>query len=73
MDDAVTMDQATDLARTVKRARTALVAAVSARLDSGLRPPHAQVFEHLEPGGSRLTALADRAGMSHQAMGELVA
>jgi DNA-binding MarR family transcriptional regulator len=31
------------------------------------------VFEHLDPGGTRITALAERARMTHQAMGELVA
>jgi MarR family transcriptional regulator, temperature-dependent positive regulator of motility len=60
------------LARTVKRARTALVEAVAARLGSGLRAVHTQVFDHLDPEGTRLTVLAERAGMTHQAMGELV-
>ncbi|MGI8559359.1 MAG: MarR family winged helix-turn-helix transcriptional regulator [Solirubrobacteraceae bacterium] len=31
------------------------------------------VFENLPPGGARLTEIAARAGMSHQAAGELVA
>lgn len=31
------------------------------------------VFENIDPGGTRLTDLAARAGMTHQSMGELVA
>ena len=31
------------------------------------------VFENIDPGGTRLTVLAARAGMSHQAMGQVVA
>lgn len=30
------------------------------------------VFENLDPGGTRLTTLSARAGMTHQSMGELV-
>jgi DNA-binding MarR family transcriptional regulator len=30
------------------------------------------VFENIDPGGTRLTELAARTGMTHQAMGELV-
>jgi DNA-binding MarR family transcriptional regulator len=33
---------------------------------------HIHITRHLELGGTRLTALADRAGMSKQAMGDLV-
>jgi len=66
------------MARAVKRAGNALVEAlrVTANPDGGgpaLRAAHAQVFEHLDPGGTRVTALAERARMTHQAMGELVA
>lgn len=38
-----------------------------------VRPAHARVFEALEPSGSRLTQLAERAQLTHQSMGELVA
>ncbi len=34
---------------------------------------HYPVFENIDPEGTRLTVLASRAGISHQAMGELVA
>jgi DNA-binding MarR family transcriptional regulator len=61
----------------IKRSRTALVEAVAAQSRTagraGLRAAHTQVFEHLDPAGTRLTVLADRAGMTHQAMSELVA
>jgi DNA-binding MarR family transcriptional regulator len=59
------------MAKTIKQARAALVEAIL-RGGSELRPAHTQVFEHLDPEGTRLTSLADRVGMSHQAMGELV-
>lgn len=37
-----------------------------------IRPGHGRVFRFIEPDGSRLTDLADRAGLTKQAMGELV-
>jgi DNA-binding MarR family transcriptional regulator len=61
---------AQEMARTVKGARNALVGALAAL--GPLRPAHAQVFEHLDPDGTRPTVLAQRAGMTHQAMSELV-
>jgi DNA-binding MarR family transcriptional regulator len=66
------------MARAVKRARSSLVDAVVRSLaaeaggTAGLNPAHAQVFECLDPAGTRLTVLAQRAQMTHQAMGELV-
>ena len=60
----------------VKRARSALQAALIGGLradGSLLRVAHAQVFEFVDPAGTRLSTLAERAGMSHQAMSELVA
>ncbi|AXK85576.1 winged helix DNA-binding protein [Nocardia farcinica] len=41
-------------------------------LDERLRPAHFAVFRYLDPEGSRITALADAAGMTQQSMGELV-
>jgi DNA-binding MarR family transcriptional regulator len=38
----------------------------------GLQPSHQVVFASLGRAGTRLTALAERAGMSKQAMGQLV-
>jgi DNA-binding MarR family transcriptional regulator len=47
-----------------------------ARLDTagfpGLTPAHQAVFENLDPGGTRLTELAARGGITHQSMSELV-
>jgi DNA-binding MarR family transcriptional regulator len=64
------------MVRTVKRARSALVEAVRRRLGHGERSvpraAHTQVFENLDPGGTRLTVLAERTQMSHQAMGEMI-
>jgi DNA-binding MarR family transcriptional regulator len=37
-----------------------------------LRPAHSPVFQHLEPGGTRIGLLADRARMTNQSMGYLV-
>src|ERR1051326_8686921 len=74
MDDQLAA--ATAMARTVKRARTALVDAIRRAMhgaeQSVPRAAHAQVFESLDPDGTRLTVLAERAQMSHQAMGEMV-
>ncbi|MFE7802232.1 MarR family winged helix-turn-helix transcriptional regulator [Nocardia sp. NPDC057440] len=43
-----------------------------ARLGDQLRPAHYVVFRHLDPAGTRITALAEAAGMTQQSMGELV-
>jgi DNA-binding MarR family transcriptional regulator len=68
---------ALEMTRIVKGARGLLSGAVLDHLRASgapdLRAAHQQVFESLDAEGSRVTVLADRAGMSHQAMGELVA
>jgi DNA-binding MarR family transcriptional regulator len=38
----------------------------------GVHPSHHALYENIDADGTRLTELAARAGMSHQAMGELV-
>ena len=38
-----------------------------------IRPAHYAVFRHLGPEGSRVTELAEAAGMTQQSMGEFVA
>ena len=43
-----------------------------AELGPELRPAHYAVFRYLEPAGTRVTALADAAGITQQSMGELV-
>jgi DNA-binding MarR family transcriptional regulator len=75
-DEADDADDAVELVRSVKRARDALIDRVRRATDinerSGLRAVHTQVFESLDPQGSRLTVMAERARISHQAMGEMV-
>lgn len=41
-------------------------------LREDLRPAHYAVFRYLAPEGSRISALAEEAGMTQQSMGELV-
>jgi DNA-binding MarR family transcriptional regulator len=59
-----------------RRATDVMIEDLIARLDAagfaGLTPSHQIVFENLDPGGTRLTELAVRAGMTHQSMSELV-
>jgi DNA-binding MarR family transcriptional regulator len=60
------MDQVKELAVNELHARLA---------DEGfpeIRPGHGRVFRFIEPDGSRLTDIAERAGLTKQAMGELV-
>jgi DNA-binding MarR family transcriptional regulator len=42
---------------------------------AGLRPAHMSILQHVDhpPGGTRITELADRAMMTKQSMGQLVA
>ena len=40
---------------------------------SAIRPPHNNVFQFLDAEGTRVTVLAERAAMTKQSMGELVA
>ena len=60
----------------VRRAAALMIDDLIARLDAagfaGLTPAHQAVFENLDPGGTRLTQLAARAGITHQSMSELV-
>jgi DNA-binding MarR family transcriptional regulator len=51
---------------------TELVAELGRQGFPQIRAAHSRVFEHLEPGGVRLTVLAARAQMTHPAMSELV-
>lgn len=46
--------------------------ALAARGFPEIRPAHSAVFRHIAPAGSRLTALAERAGMTKQSMAYLV-
>ncbi len=49
-----------------------VVAAVAEAGFLDLRPAHLAVFQHLDPGGTRQTVLADRAQITKQSMGYLV-
>ncbi|WP_029929197.1 MarR family winged helix-turn-helix transcriptional regulator [Nocardia otitidiscaviarum] len=60
------------LVRTTRAVEDELNRALRAELHPDLRPAHYAVFRHLEPEGSRVTALADAAGMTQQSMGELI-
>ncbi|WP_431958546.1 MarR family winged helix-turn-helix transcriptional regulator [Nocardia lijiangensis] len=60
------------LVRAADAYETALNRELRAELDPELRPAHYAVFRHLDPEGSRITALAEAAGMTQQSMGELV-
>jgi len=70
-------DPVSSMTRLVKGAKGRLTGSVTRHLQGAgfgfLRVAHTQVFENLDADGTRLTVLADRAGMTHQAMGELVA
>lgn len=50
-----------------------LVARLQAAGYTDITAAHHPVFYNLDPGGTRLTELAARAGITHQSMGELVA
>jgi DNA-binding MarR family transcriptional regulator len=71
------MVEATEMAKVVKGLRGTLSQSVLRHLrasgDPSLRLAHQQVFESIDAEGTRVTVLAERAGISHQAMGELVA
>jgi DNA-binding MarR family transcriptional regulator len=47
-------------------------AALARRGFDDLRVAHSVVFRHIDPAGSRVTALAERAGMTKQSMAYLV-
>ncbi len=60
----------------LRRTSRRMVEEITERLEAGgfpdSPPRHHPVFENIDPGGTRLTVLAARAGMTHQSMGELV-
>jgi DNA-binding MarR family transcriptional regulator len=49
-----------------------LFARLAAEGFEDLRPAYSPVFQHLEPGGTRIGVLAERAQMTNQSMGYLV-
>ncbi len=50
----------------------ALIARLAVAGFTDIRPAHARVFENIDPHGTRLSDLAERAQMTHQSMSELV-
>lgn len=72
----MSMDRHPTLLKLLVQATDAYERELNDRLRAGLgtdlRPAHYVVFRYLEPGGSRVTALAEAAGMTQQSMGELV-
>jgi DNA-binding MarR family transcriptional regulator len=60
-----------------RRTARLMVEELTRRLEAdgyaGVQPAYHVLFENIEPGGTRLTELAARAGMTHQSMSELVA
>lgn len=49
-----------------------LTARLRAAGDEHCSSAHHPVFENIDPAGTRLTVLAERAGMTHQSMSELI-
>ncbi|MGF0320058.1 MarR family winged helix-turn-helix transcriptional regulator [Nocardia fluminea] len=70
------MAERPSLLKLLVQAADAYERALNPRLRDGLgtelRPAHYAVFRYLAPDGSRVTALAEAAGMTQQSMGELV-
>ena len=60
----------------LRRTSRRMVDQITERLEANGFPDspsrHHPVFENIDPEGTRLTVLADRAGVSHQAMSEFV-
>jgi DNA-binding MarR family transcriptional regulator len=69
-------DPADSLLRLLARAQSAVRTRVATRLEgtgvAGLRPSHAAVLHLIDESGSRITPLADRAGVTKQAMGQFI-
>ncbi|WP_435874124.1 MarR family winged helix-turn-helix transcriptional regulator [Nocardia fluminea] len=70
------MAERPSLLKLLVQAADAYERALNPRLRDGLgtdlRPAHYAVFRYLAPDGTRVTALAEAAGMTQQSMGELV-
>ncbi|MEV6658928.1 MarR family winged helix-turn-helix transcriptional regulator [Nocardia fluminea] len=72
----MSMAERPSLLKLLVQAADAYERALNPRLRDGLgtdlRPAHYAVFRYLAPDGTRVTALAEAAGMTQQSMGELV-
>ncbi|WP_309234700.1 MarR family winged helix-turn-helix transcriptional regulator [Nocardia sp. XZ_19_385] len=60
------------LVQTTRTFEDELNSRLHADLHGDLRPAHYAVFRYLDPAGSRISALAEAAGMTQQSMGELI-
>ncbi|HLL85770.1 MAG TPA: MarR family transcriptional regulator [Thermoleophilaceae bacterium] len=60
------------LGAVVRTMETELYGRLDAAGFDDVRPSHSAVFRHIDPDGSRLTDLAERAQMTKQSLGELV-
>lgn len=69
-------DRVVTLISLLRRVSKGMVDEITERMEAAGYPDaparHHPVFENLDRAGTRVTVLAERAGMSHQAMGELV-
>ena len=76
MDDRPVTEQNRTLGALLRRSYEALqqevYGALAARGFPEIRPAHSAVFRHIGLAGSRLTVLAERAGMTKQSMAYLV-
>jgi DNA-binding MarR family transcriptional regulator len=70
-------DRAVTLIAVLRQTARLMVDEITTRLEAAgytdVPPRFHPVFENMEPDGIRLTALAARAGQTHQSMGEVVA
>jgi DNA-binding MarR family transcriptional regulator len=70
-------DRVITLIALLRRTSRAMTEEITERLEAAGFPDsparHHPVFENIDAGGTRLTVLAARAGLTHQAMGEVVA
>lgn len=72
MERARTITLITLFRQTSKLMVEELTARLRAAGDEHCTAAHHPVFENIDPEGTRLTVLAERAGMTHQSMSELV-
>ena len=72
-----TYNQRENIGRLLLRAQRDFDTALNARLRErgypGVRLAHSALFAHIDPEGTRSSELAERAGMTKQGMGQLVA
>ena len=76
-DNVTESQRAVTLIALLRRTSRQMVEEISERLEAAgyadQPTSHHAVFENIDPEGTRLTVLAARAGLSHQAIGQVVA